>query len=127
MTKNTVMIVDDLESQRKIIEAMLSPTYELMLLSSAQECLTALEDKKIPDVILLDVNMPEINGLQLCTRIREIMGTRTIPIIFVSSSGTREDRNIGFDVGADEYINKPINPKELLNKIEYQLSIIRLG
>ncbi len=72
----------------------------------------------IPDIILLDVKMPAMNGYELCKKIKANANTAEIPVIFVSGLSTLEEKLLGYEVGADDYVAKPIEPSELLAKIQ---------
>jgi len=126
MSKGNILIVDDSPNHSNLLKTMVEEEYNVQIVNSGQACLDSVEKLK-PDVVLLDVQMPEMSGYEVCNHLREKDETKTLPVIFVSSLLSSEDRNIGFDVGANEYINKPVNQKELLNKIAYQLSIIRMS
>ncbi|PCI71768.1 MAG: hypothetical protein COA86_09105 [Kangiella sp.] len=126
MSKGNILIVDDSPNHSNLLKAMVEEEYNVQIVNSGQACLDSVAKLK-PDVVLLDVQMPEMSGYEVCNHLREKEETKTLPVIFVSSMLSSEDRDIGFDVGANEYINKPVIQKELLNKIAYQLSIIRMG
>jgi len=70
-----------------------------------------------PDLILLDLMLPDMSGHEICTRLREQGKTRSVPIIMLTARGEEEDRIKGFEVGADDYVTKPFSPRELLARI----------
>ena len=123
VTKKTVMIVDDGPDNLLLLDMMLKSQFDVIQSSSGEECLTII-DKQLPDILLLDVNMPGMSGYEVCRELRNDENTKLLPIIFISAMLTSDERAEGFEVGGNEYLNKPVNMKELLNKIEYQLAIV---
>jgi len=119
-----VMIVDDATDNLLLLEMMLEEKFEIITASSGKECL-ALIEQAIPDILLLDVNMPEMTGYEVCTRLRQEPTTRLLPVIFVSAMINTEERLAGFEAGGDEYVNKPVDENELLEKIEFQLHNVK--
>jgi len=116
MTDKTIMIVDDMESNRLLLKMILEDSFTIIECASGPECLELVE-KDAPDMILLDVNMPEMTGYEVCTELRKHTKTTTLPIIFVSGMDNVEERLAGFEAGGNEYITKPIDPELLLEKI----------
>ena len=111
--KHKILIIDDeemiLEMLKKCLEA------EDFLVYTANSAKQALEQLSIaPDIILLDINMPEINGFELCQAIRDHI---TCPILFLTARVTEQDAINGFSVGGDDYITKPFHMDELLARI----------
>ena len=111
--KHKILIIDDeemiLEMLKKCLEA------EDLLVYTANSAKKALEQLSIaPDIILLDINMPEINGFELCQAIRDHI---TCPILFLTARVTEQDAINGFSVGGDDYITKPFHMDELLARI----------
>jgi len=119
MSKQTVMIVDDIESNRVLLK-MLLEDYDIVEADSGKACLASLEDG-VPDIFLLDINMPEMTGYELCMELRQREQTKTTPIIFVSAMDTTEERLAGFEAGGDDFVTKPIEPPVLKDKIGYCL------
>ena len=116
-TSTKILIVDD---DPDIIEIL---TYNLSNegynVKSASNGIEALKKAKkfIPDIILLDVMMPEMDGIEACSNLREIESLSKSMIIFLSARGEDFTQIAAFDAGADDYINKPVKPKILLKKI----------
>jgi len=121
-TKKSVMIVDDAPDNLLLLDMMLGDKYEVVQASSGEQCLELIKTQ-IPDILLLDVNMPGMSGYEVCRILRDKQDTKLLPIIFISAMLTSDERSEGFDAGGNEYLNKPVNAKELLNKIAYQLEI----
>jgi len=116
MTDKTIMIVDDMESNRLLLKMILEDSFTIVECDSGPKCIEMVENDA-PDMILLDVNMPEMTGYEVCTELRKHAETTTLPIIFVSGMDNVEERLAGFEAGGNEYITKPIDPELLIEKI----------
>jgi len=118
MTKK-IMVVDDEPVQRRLVEQVLDGReYEVLQAQSGQESLRILFESK-PDLVLLDVMMPGLDGWQTCSCIREITD---IPIIMLTGKKTSEDDIVrGLECGADEYLTKPVGNRELLARVHSAL------
>lgn len=114
--KPYLLAVDDEIMNLNIIEDLLKDDFEVHTANNGQECLEQL-NKKIPDVILLDVMMPLLDGLDTCKQIRESHTFKDIPIIFVSALASANERLNGYNAGGDDYLTKPFNEDELIAKI----------
>jgi len=112
-----VYVVDDDPVVLDIIRAVLEPDCEVETFPSAEDCLMLLESEK-PDFFLLDVNLPAMDGYTLCRTIKNNPALRSIPVTFVSSNDTIEERIIGYDAGGEDFIVKPFEPEELLRKLK---------
>jgi len=109
-----VLVVDDDAPSRKMIGFLLREEgYTVLSAGSGPEAL-ALLDKEMPDLVILDVMMPGMDGLEVCRRIRRIAD---LPIIFLSAKGEMADRVAGLDSGGDDYLPKPFEPTELLARV----------
>lgn len=117
----TIMIVDDAKDNLLLLEMMLEEKYEIIQAESGYECLDMIESSP-PDLLLLDVNMPGMTGYEVCTTLRKNPTTKSLPILFVSAMINAEERLAGFEAGGDEYINKPVDKEELVEKIELQIA-----
>ena len=115
------MIVDDTQDSLLVLEAMLQSRFELIRAESGAECIE-LVHKSQPDILLLDVHMPGMNGYEVCTKLKGDQNTRGLPILFVSALVDVEERLAGFEAGGDAYISKPVDEDILLEKIERQLA-----
>jgi DNA-binding NarL/FixJ family response regulator len=94
--------------------------YQVEQVSSGAEALVAFA-KNPPDLVVSDVMMPEMDGLEFCRRLRGTPSGQLMPFIFLSGKGELEDRIYGHEIGADDYLTKPVDPRELVAKIEAQL------
>lgn len=110
-----VLLVDDEESIRKVVEQIiLKDGYEFCYAADGEKALKMFRQDN-PDLIILDVMLPEIDGFELCQRIR---AESSVPIIMLSAKGDIVDKSIGFNMGADDYISKPFSPIELSLRIK---------
>lgn len=114
----TILVVDDSALSRATVEAMLvARGYAVKTATDGEGALTQIPLVK-PDLILIDVVMPQMNGWETCQRIREIPESAAVPIVVVTSKNTPHDMLQAFEVGANEFINKPIDADELYSVIE---------
>lgn len=120
MSKFTVMIVDDAEDNRMLQRMLLEEHYEVVEAVSGEDCIKQMESA-IPDLILLDVNMLDMNGYQTCIHLRKQEKTANTPIIFVSALFKPEERLQGYEAGADDYLTKPIDGEKLLERVNFHL------
>ena len=125
MNELKILVVDDEKEIADLLEIyLISDGFQVLKAYSAKEGLRILEEKKI-DLVLLDVMMPDMDGIAMCRRIRE---TNNIPIIMVSAKTQDIDKIVGLSTGADDYVAKPFNPLELMARVKSQIRrYVRLG
>jgi serine/threonine-protein kinase len=117
----TILSVDDSEISRHFIEAHLEAEgFKVISCGSAEEALENI-DENTPDLILLDVRMPGVDGYELCRRIREDSKRPQVAIVFLSSACSVEERLMGLTVGGDDFIRKPYEPEELTGRLRAHL------
>ena len=116
-SKALILCVDDEPVNLTIMEELLQDNYELITVNSGEGCLQQVEIQK-PDLILLDVNMPEIDGLETCARLKADAKTAEIPIIFVSALASQAELMAGYEAGGDDYITKPFSEEILQKKLQ---------
>jgi len=123
-SKFTIMVIDDTEANIDILVDMLGSDYDV---SVAMDGDSALQDiaENPPDLILLDIMMPGMDGYQVCERLKAGDKTRDIPVIFLTSMTEEQDRAKGFQLGAVDYIIKPFNPELVKVRVRNQLEIKR--
>lgn len=121
MPKFKILSVDDEPINQLVIDEILEDDYEVKLVYTGEECLEMVKEFS-PDLILLDVNMPGIDGYETCVKLKEDSETRSIPVIFLSALSSTEEKLKGYESGADDYIPKPFDHNDLLNKIKKLLS-----
>ena len=107
--KNRVLIVDDEPGNIKILSSVLAPDYALSVATSGAQALQIAE-VQAPDIVLLDMVMPEMDGIQVCEALKANEVTKNIPVIFVTSMSDSVNEERGLDAGAVDYISKPISP-----------------
>jgi adenylate cyclase len=121
-SKPTILVVDDVERNVRLLEAVLvSHGYHVVSARSGQEALERVAGAA-PDLVLLDIQMPGMDGYEVCRRLREEPATGFLPVVMVTSSDT-EVRVNAIEVGADDFITKPFNQQELLARVR---SLIRI-
>jgi CheY-like chemotaxis protein len=120
-SKALILCVDDEPVNLTIMEELLQDNYELITVNSGEGCLQQVEIQK-PDLILLDVNMPEIDGLETCARLKADAKTAEIPIIFVSALASQAELMAGYEAGGDDYITKPFSEEILQKKLQIVLA-----
>ncbi|MCI0447062.1 response regulator [bacterium] len=120
----TALVVEDSAIMRGIIVSSLSNLQQVRSVEAANgfEALKALPQEKF-DIILTDINMPDINGLELVSFLKNHPHYRTIPVVIISTEKSETDRKRGLELGADEYLTKPFEPGELENIIRRLLNI----
>ncbi len=120
---DVVLIVDDQPSSLRILLSFLQDQqFEIRVLQNGRQALEAVQEIK-PDIILLDVLMPEMDGLETCRRIKEDKGLADIPVIFMTALNSIEDKIAGFEAGGVDYITKPFQQAEVLARISTHLSL----
>jgi len=121
MTKQyTILAVDDEPFNLEIIEELLEDDYNIATAVNGQICLDTVAEIN-PDLILMDVNMPILDGLATCKKLKETPEVANIPVIFVSALSSVEEKMAGYQAGGEDYLTKPFNEDELLAKIELSI------
>jgi len=122
MEKKKILIVEDEESLLKLESILLtSKGYDVRGVLNGQQALDAIGEER-PDLVLLDIMLPEIDGFEVCRRIKENPETRSIPVIMLTAKKSREDMSRGEKVGADWYITKPFKSVMVIETIQRFLS-----
>ncbi|HEY5604834.1 MAG TPA: response regulator [Gammaproteobacteria bacterium] len=111
-----ILVVDDEPFNLEIMQEILEEDYEVAYAKSGGECMNMVMGI-MPDVVLLDVNMPGMSGYEVCQQLKENPKTTNIPVTFVSALDTLAERLAGYEVGGDDYICKPFEASELLSKV----------
>ena len=120
MLRKKVLVIDDAESILMVGGILLGGRYEVITASNGEDGIAKARAER-PDVILLDLVMPGMDGLETCARLREDGATGSIPIILVSARAARETLALAERIGVSDYVAKPINGAVLVAKIEQQL------
>ncbi len=110
LIRPTVLVVDDTPENIHVLSGVLQDEYSVRVATSGERALTAARTDPQPDLILLDVKMPVMDGYEVCRRLKNDYQTQRIPVIFVTGMGEAEDEARGFELGAVDYIVKPVSP-----------------
>jgi signal transduction histidine kinase len=122
MSQSKILIVDDIPENLSLISTFLEEMdIEILLANNGKEALESI-DKQIVDIILLDISMPEMNGFDVCERLKENEQTKDIPVIFLTARTQPEEVIKGLQLGAVDYITKPFNPVELVTRVRNHLN-----
>ncbi|QEP44984.1 response regulator [Ectothiorhodospiraceae bacterium BW-2] len=121
MSDYKILIVDDEPLNLSIMEELLHDRYHISCCESGYACLEQTATFE-PDLILMDVNMPGITGLETCQRLKQTLETANTPVIFVSALTLPEEKMAGYQAGGEDYIPKPFDEEELITKIELALN-----
>jgi len=120
---DTILIVDDNHQNLQVLAKILQENnYEIEFATNGEAALVWLKDKKF-DLILLDINMPGMNGFEVCRKIRSNPKLKNVPVIFLSADTDRESILKGFDLGAQDYVTKPFDSRELLARVTTHLAL----
>ncbi len=122
-TKPTVLIVDDAPDNLMLIKMLLQGKYRVKLALNGEIALRAAEQQPLPDLILLDVMMPEMDGYQVCRQLKANPVTAAIPVLFLTAKNHLEDQRRGFQEGALDYVTKPIDPEVLQARVATHLQL----
>ncbi|MFC1852197.1 diguanylate cyclase [candidate division CSSED10-310 bacterium] len=125
--KQLILIVDDAPINLKMLSSILrTEGYEIALATSGREALSLI-DEISPDLILLDITMPGMDGYEVCKILKDSFETKDIPLIFLTAKKDTEDVVKGFELGAVDYITKPFNSAELLSRVNTHLEVRKLN
>jgi DNA-binding response OmpR family regulator len=119
-----ILVVDDDPNIALLMHMTLAkkPDYRVTIANSGQEALDRIAESA-PDLVLLDIMMPDMDGFEVCRRIKQGEKTKFLPVIMVSAKSELRDKLLGMDLGANDYITKPFNPEELLTRVSAHLRI----
>jgi sigma-B regulation protein RsbU (phosphoserine phosphatase) len=121
--KKSVLVVDDTPANIKILMETLKDDYRIVAAVNGQRALQLAASEPTPDIILLDVMMPEMDGYEVCAKLKADSRTRDIPIIFVTAMSDTQDETKGFELGAVDYITKPISPPVVSARVKNHLEL----
>ncbi|MDW6001933.1 response regulator [Vibrio mangrovi] len=120
--RDTVLIVDDNAENRSLLGGLLKPHFHVLITTRGEQAIKVCQQHR-PDIVLLDIMMPEIDGYEVCRRLKSDERTQSIPVIFLTAKSQIEDEQKGFDAGAVDYILKPISPPILLARVHTHLRL----
>jgi len=114
----TVLLVDDERDLLSVLDFNLRAAgFETILATRGEEALLALK-RRVPDLVLLDLMLPDIPGTEVCRRIKSDPRTRHVPVVMLTAKGEEVDRVVGFELGADDYVTKPFSVRELVLRLK---------
>jgi len=119
----SVLVVDDVADNLMLVDGLLQDLYKVKVANSGPTALRIALKKPQPDLILLDIMMPDMDGYEVCRRLKANPATADIPVIFLTAKSSADDEQQGFDLGAVDYITKPIKTALLLARVKSQLSL----
>ena len=121
----TILVVDDMVENLMVLGELLKPHYRIRVANSGERALRVAVTDPRPDLILLDVMMPGMDGREVLQQLQADAGTRNIPVIFITAMTASEDEQHGLELGAVDYITKPFNPAIVLARVHTQLELKR--
>ncbi|SFX43129.1 response regulator [Marinospirillum alkaliphilum] len=121
--KRTLLIVDDQSANIKVLANLLKADYTILVANSGARALDIARGKNQPDLILLDILMPDMDGYSVCRKLKNNPGTSRIPVIFITALDDASDETKGLDLGAVDYISKPFHPDIVKSRIRNHMSL----
>jgi PAS domain S-box-containing protein len=119
--KKTVLVVDDVPDDIAILGEILKEDYNVKAVTSGEAALQLARGESPPDIILLDIMMPGMDGFEVCRRLKEDARGATIPVVFLTAKVATRDEKLGFELGAVDYVRKPIEPEIVLQRVKTHL------
>jgi two-component system alkaline phosphatase synthesis response regulator PhoP len=118
MPNETVLLIEDEKNITELLKYNLEREGFRVLAASKGPSGLDMALKEKPDVLILDLMLPELSGIEICKTLRRTAKTKSLPIIMLTAKGTEADKVIGLELGADDYITKPFSPRELIARIK---------
>jgi CheY-like chemotaxis protein len=125
MQKARILIVDDAPTNLQIMTHALQDLHEIVTAVNGREALARAEEEPLPDLILLDVMMPELDGHEVCRRLKADERTAHIPVIFITALDEEQDETLGLELGAVDYLTKPVKPAIARARVRNHLELKR--
>lgn len=122
-SNKSILVVDDEPTNLRVLNQILNDSYKLIFAKSGQEALRLIE-KEAPNLILLDVMMPDMTGYEVCEHLKQKSQFKSIPIIFITALSDPEDEAKGLTLGAVDYISKPVSPAVVKARVKTHLSLV---
>ena len=123
LDRQTILVVDDVPGNIDLLSEVLRDQYHIRVATNGEKALKIVYSDAPPDLILLDIMMPGLSGLELCRRLKANPDRRRIPVIFVTAMCSIEDERLGLETGAVDYITKPISPPVVLARVRAHLAL----
>lgn len=121
--KATVLVVDDTPDNLSLMSGLLKEHYKVKVAINGERALKIARTLPLPDLILLDIMMPGMSGYEVCAELKADPATAGVPIIFLTAMSATEDEKKGLDLGASDFITKPVNPPIVLARVATHLRI----
>ena len=125
--KPTVLVVDDTPDNLSLMAGLLKDQYKVKVANHGDKGLKIAQSGQPPDLILLDIMMPDLDGYEVCRRLKADAATRDIPVIFLTAKSTPTDIEKGLALGANFYITKPFSGLDLVRKVRQCLELRKSG
>ncbi len=113
-----LLVVDDVQDNLWLMERLFDGRFEVVAASSGQQALALAAAEPLPDLVLLDILMPDMDGYEVLRRLRQQPRTAAIPVAFLTALDATQDRRLGLELGAVDYLTKPVDPQEVLRRVE---------
>ena len=123
--KPIILIIDDTPSNITLMSGILNNAYKVKAATNGKKGLDIAATSPLPDLILLDIMMPEMDGYQVCDALKKSTATSDIPVIFLTAKNESEDEEKGLKMGAVDYITKPVSPPIALSRIASHVELFR--
>jgi two-component system, OmpR family, alkaline phosphatase synthesis response regulator PhoP len=125
MYQGKVLVVDDEVYILHILDFILgAESYDVVTATNGEQALQKVRDEK-PDLVILDIMMPKLDGYETCRMIKNDTATKHIPVILLTAKGREIDQKLGREVGANDYITKPFSPNKLIERVQAILGVRR--
>ena len=121
----SILVVDDEAQTIQLLSNLLKPHYQIIAALSGNKAIELANSDKQPDLILLDIMLPDLDGFEVCNRLKNNQNTRDIPIIFITVEDQSDFEVKGVNMGVVDFITKPINPKSVLARVETHLKLTK--
>lgn len=126
MDKNgRILIVDDAPANIKVLGQSLCEEYNIQVANNGRDALKVAFSENKPDLILLDIVMPEMDGYEVCKKLKENESTKDIPVIFITAKSDDSDEEKGLDIGAVDYFTKPFNITIVKNRVKAYIELVK--
>jgi adenylate cyclase len=113
-----ILVVDDTPDNLFLMNGLLEDRYQVIQAASGKEALKIIMSKRPPDMVLLDIMMPDMDGYEVLRRIRQHTPTANVPVIFLTALASQQDERLGMDLGAVDYLTKPVDPELVVQRVE---------
>src|SRR5262244_914131 len=127
IAQKLILIVDDTPTNIGVISGALKDSYKTKIATNGKKALDLASAEEKPDLILLDIMMPEMDGYEVCSHLKADPATREIPVIFLTGQTSPDDETRGFEVGAVDYVHKPFSPAVVRARVRSHILLRKLA